>query len=457
MTNTEKTPSEEQPQEDTSKVKKRKIPKWLQKLEAESWQAELLISGLVVAGLLQAPDLLITWGEYYLIHSTELGEFFIQMAIMMVLFAMEVLIIIFGIHFCLRAIWIAMLGLNSVYPDGINTASKAGSGPLYWKKAKKLYPDLSAYNKELDDWCSTLFSSAVSSVIALFSLSAIILLFYFVINFLVGWFPWLSAYVMKIAAVLYFLFLGVALLTTFLAKKFPENKYVEKIVDGFGKFNRVFFSLYVFEKPMGYTTSILMSNSTNNRSFIVIFVFSFFLGLVGGSRLETHPAFSYMKSDRYITFNNRPHIFFSFNYENLRDKNQYIFTPVIESDVVHESVMKLFIPDISREVEQMDLINLSLREKLKHTRAYRDSISQINLATYKNFNPIFVNGKSYPDLNPQYYYHPNMEEEGLLYYVPTKDFVEGQNILEIKKQYFSKDGKQKIVKIPFYFEKRWQR
>ncbi|MFK7808029.1 MAG: hypothetical protein AB8F74_09545, partial [Saprospiraceae bacterium] len=59
-------------QENTNTTKsKKKTPKWLKALEAQSWQAELLISGLVVTGLLQAPSYFVDWMEGYIFESTE--------------------------------------------------------------------------------------------------------------------------------------------------------------------------------------------------------------------------------------------------------------------------------------------------------------------------------------------------------------------------------------------------
>ena len=43
-------------------------PNWLLKLEQESWQAELIISGVAILGSLQLPDLIDRLGEWALIY-----------------------------------------------------------------------------------------------------------------------------------------------------------------------------------------------------------------------------------------------------------------------------------------------------------------------------------------------------------------------------------------------------
>ncbi len=63
-----------------------------------------------------------------------------------------------------------------------------------------------------------------------------------------------------------------------------------------------------------------------------------------------------------------------------------------------------------------------------------------------------MNETFYDDLKFQYFTHPHQSEEGILVYIPTQNFKVGENILEIRKEYFSDEGVQKIVHIPFFFE-----
>ena len=109
----EKTETENSP-------KMAKKPKWMKILEKQSWQAELVISGAAIFGSLQLPEAinrLIDQGIYYIsdMTSTVVGvALFYLMAVAVILIAN------FIIHFILRALWIGMLGLVSVFPNGIN-------------------------------------------------------------------------------------------------------------------------------------------------------------------------------------------------------------------------------------------------------------------------------------------------------------------------------------------------
>ena len=160
----------ETPQKETDAAKNENS-NWLKELGVQSWQAELVISGLVITGLFQMPDLFIKWVEPSIIQSGELEYSFLNIASVFFLVGIDSLIIFFGVHLLFRGIWIALLGLNSVYPNGINVKSTNGLGEKYWQKSKEKYPDLTAYSVELDANCSVFFSLATLTIIIISSIS----------------------------------------------------------------------------------------------------------------------------------------------------------------------------------------------------------------------------------------------------------------------------------------------
>jgi hypothetical protein len=172
--------------ERSERKQKIKSPKWLKALEAQSWQAELLISGLVVAGLVQPPKYLMSWLEVYLFESIEVGFMFLDFAFMLVLLGLNCLVLFFGFHF--------------------------------------------------------------------------------------------------------------------------------------------------------------------------------FMGMFGADQTSGNPIFRDFSANRYYVFNNRPHVLQSFNYDNLRNERQLIFTPIIPSDQISGDRLKLFIPIVPREKEAMGLVDLSALE-----------------------------------------------------------------------------------------------
>ena len=136
---------------------KDKRPRWLRKLKRESWQAELLISGVALYGSLQLPGVLRSVENYLLLNVTdEILSFSFFALSYWVLFVYS-LIALFVYHFIVRALWIGMLGLSSVYPEGFvetNLTSKH-----FQEQARREYGDIDGYIRRLDRHASTIFGA----------------------------------------------------------------------------------------------------------------------------------------------------------------------------------------------------------------------------------------------------------------------------------------------------------
>ncbi|MEM8896423.1 MAG: hypothetical protein AAGC88_17720, partial [Bacteroidota bacterium] len=96
-----------------------KTPKWLKETQLKSWEPEILISGIVLFGLLQVPDLL---DQLLLFVSKEItgtdSDF--NNAISTMKTSVFWLILGLIIHLITRGIWIGLIGLSFVIPTGIN-------------------------------------------------------------------------------------------------------------------------------------------------------------------------------------------------------------------------------------------------------------------------------------------------------------------------------------------------
>lgn len=436
---------------DTSTTKPTTAPKWLQALGLQSWQAELLLSGLVITGLFQFPDYLINWLQGCILVSTPIGYTFYHTITMILLAASDCLILLFGIHLVLRSIWIALIGLHSVYPDGIKTEHEDPAKALIYQNAQKKYPDLGAYIIELDQRTSLIFSIASVLIIILCSLSIFVWIFYSIFSILNSFFPILEDYIVLIGIGLYIGFSIFAITIGLLRKKYPDNDRLKTIEEHFGDVTSVVLSLYFLQKPVNYITSILGSRITSNRAGIIFMIFCGFLGFQGATQTQDNPIYDYMGEEDYITFNNDKERLLNYNYNNLRNKQYPIFTPLIPSDIIEGSHLQLFIPIIEREKEAAQVYSRSFWERISNNGPDRATVRKENLVKYAAFNQIFVNDQAYSNLEFNYFIHPNAGEWGLLVYLPTTDFKTGRNILEIRKNYYGQDSTQKIVHIPFQF------
>ena len=130
-------------------------PKWLRKLERESWQAELIISGLAIIGSLQLPGLLDRVETYCLLHLDRDTLFICYIAALYWRILFSGLIVLFVFHFIVRALWIGLVGLNSVYPGGFRPNERFSEH--FQENLRREYGDVDGLIAQLDRLGSGLF------------------------------------------------------------------------------------------------------------------------------------------------------------------------------------------------------------------------------------------------------------------------------------------------------------
>jgi len=133
----------------------RQKPKWLRRLERESWQAELIISGAAIFGSLQLPGLLAQAEHYLLLNLNRDTLFICYIAIIYWRILVSGLIVLFIFHFIVRALWIGLVGLNSVYPGGFRANKRFAEH--YQERMRQEYGDIDGFIVKLDRLGSGIF------------------------------------------------------------------------------------------------------------------------------------------------------------------------------------------------------------------------------------------------------------------------------------------------------------
>lgn len=146
-------------------------PKWLRRLERESWQAEMIISGAAIFGSLQLPWLLEQL-QYYLLLNYDRGALTLWFfaASYWALFVYS-LIVVFIFHFILRALWVGMIGLNSVYTKGF--VGNNLSSEDYQQKFRAEYGDVDGFIAKLDRTASGTFGIGFTFACIFFNIGLI--------------------------------------------------------------------------------------------------------------------------------------------------------------------------------------------------------------------------------------------------------------------------------------------
>lgn len=133
-------------------------------------EVELLISGALVFGLSQIPGYIEDAFQWW---SPRLDGLALTAAIYVFVYSALLVYSLLGtfvLHLCLRGYWVALLGLESVWPEGWTT-EKLKFGPHGKREAERMFSSLAVSIDKADDRASLLFAAgALLVTVFLYSL-----------------------------------------------------------------------------------------------------------------------------------------------------------------------------------------------------------------------------------------------------------------------------------------------
>ncbi|PZX58051.1 hypothetical protein [Algoriphagus chordae] len=235
---------------------------WLENLQRNSWEPEVIISGITLAFLFAFP------AKIYLFSASLVQELGIAyLPSMLILFYLTTIIsvfkIFFVVHLCLRFVWAGLLGLSYAYPHGVINKNLFKMGQKYQ------YQNPSEMVLKLEKICSMTFAYPVSLVLIFLVLTVYL-------GLLIGIYVWLNLnlFIISIVFVLSLVLLGVMMLS----KKRTKFKawYSESMLSSvsaiyqsnLGKWTALFYgiSIFVLSMPLIYADTVDFSMFRNDRN-----------------------------------------------------------------------------------------------------------------------------------------------------------------------------------------------
>lgn len=416
---------------------------WLQKLKEESWEAELLVSTVSIFGSFQLFGLIEWWTNKF-IDLLPPSQYLIgYMIVFFGLLAISSLVSMFVIHFILRAYWVGLVGLNSVFPD--YSIEDSAYSPIYTEKLTSFLPKLKDSIQKLDDLCSVIFSVAFTFLF-MFMYSAITGSIYLLIyNKL---FEFLPSWLLLMPGVLILVLSLVSSVFGLVGNRKKNRENVELQTWGF---KLVKFSSIILYGPLYKTilqiTMIFGSNFKKRKSFMyLIILFSFSGLLVGGYQLLKTNISYLIVSEGYFDETK----LYPAYYEINNKQNNFLLAPEIESDIIKGDVIKVFIPIFTNEDAIKDSIcgepildeTLSRAEKKKARRA-------LNLKCYSQYHNVYLDDQKI-EVSYLKNEHQRTHQFGIVTFIPIDEIPVGNHKLTVKKE---ANGKvYKSFEIPFYRE-----
>jgi hypothetical protein len=329
-----------------------KFKKLLDKLQQESWQLELLISGFAIFGLFSAIEPLQV--------SYEVAEFEQNLTETILWYAASVscwiLISNLLIHVILRGLWIGALGLR--YVSGDIDYNELNYSEKFTNFLKKRIGSFDKYIANLENYCSILFAISFLFVFyflacLLFMVAILICVFIFLNTDLEGAWEKISVFT-GIAFILFIIFGAILTFIDFITQGFlKKKKWTSKIYFPFYKVFS-FVTLSFLYRPLVY--NFLDNKFGRKLSYILIPVY------VSAIFFST---FNYQRSN-YLGKNKNSSSFNanSNNYEDqIIKENDFIKNASIPSKVIKENYLKVFLNYNERVEENIFEFNKGVEPK----------------------------------------------------------------------------------------------
>ena len=167
-----------------AKHKEETFKKWLDRLQQESWQLELIISGVAIFGLFQTISPLEVWGERLQnsLIDHNIATLVLSFGYSATILSVYSLISCLLIHITLRGLWIGAVGLR--YFSGDIDYERLGYSTLFKKYLQRKVGGFDKYIARLEDYCSLMFALSFLLVFFFISFFTSLVIFILIGNFI---------------------------------------------------------------------------------------------------------------------------------------------------------------------------------------------------------------------------------------------------------------------------------
>lgn len=439
----------------SSNYKDSKFKELLDKLQQESWQLELLISGFAIFGLFTAIPHVRT-----AMVIAENDREFISFALLLVSFtACSILIFNLLVHVILRGLWIGALGLRYVSGDidfeSLNYQNK------FTNYLKKRIVSFDRYVATLENYCSILFAASFLLIFYVISISIIILCIVGVANLVISNedLPEVPRTAIGVILIIFIVFGSIFVFIDFLTQGYlKKKKWLSKIYFPF-YWVFSFLTLTFLYRPLVY--NFLDNKFTRRLSFFLVPSYIVISILISFKYNKTN----YLQSAKFVssTYLNKR------NYEDLLTKDDELGRiATIQSKVIKEPYLKVFRIFTEGVEERIYNYHPSLKPKNDKrgfkTDAFkfsstnflrnRDSLTRKYLETFNKTHQVFIDTVKYK--SDFLITKNNKNQYGFETYIDLKNLSNGKHLFKLKR--LIKRKKDTILRtditIPFWYFKQ---
>lgn len=396
-------------------------PNWLRAIQVNSWEAELLISALLLYVLFQIPDYLETYRRINFSSSDPIFRligFFRH--------ALIILSIGYVIHIITRGIWVANIGLGNVFPKGVDLTRLKLRGRF--KKEVEKNTSLDSIVLQLEKIASITYAVSFMCSGLMISLGMVLvtLIIYTKWVFMpalesgIGWY-----YALAILGLFTYLLILLIVFVDFLTNGyFRRDSWAAKPYYYLALFFRYFTLSFIYNRTLLTVLSNLPRWQAHAIPFLLVIFITGYAWI--GKTVENRK-----KEDYYTaSFDNVRYE----NYENLRDDDSKLFV-TIQEDVIADGVIKLFVNELDefKSLYSKDSTRIGGWSKLE----IPDKIRYL-----QKFIAVKIDSVELDSLTWHWYKHPVAFSYGYLSYIDVSHLNRGNHLLLVALDTLSMQSRQ---------------
>ncbi len=307
---------------------------------APTWEVELLLSGATLFTLMQVPAWLSAQLQFWDVRlGGELQEL-VGMAGMFAKVIAYTLIFTLLAHLMTRALWVAAIGLRSVYPGGIRWR-RLRYGPHFRAVARRELPTLKRLIDRSDDIASQMFAVAALMVVAtLFSLVTTALMT--LLAWLLAW-PFGGRHFEGILLTLVSLWIGASLLANWLDRRFKRRKPGPLWMRWLAPVQRLQLRLPLSRLSTGLMLVFSSRFGAVRGTLILLALLYALMGIAVADMLWERARLSAGEA-RFIAQLDGAHVLQSSHYADQRDPLVHALVPYVQSQQARGEYLRLVIP-----------------------------------------------------------------------------------------------------------------
>lgn len=416
-----------------------KLSSWISDYRVQSWQMEILIAGGTVLSLASITGFF----KDFFFHHYPIAEFghYSILVLFGVYLVTRVLLIGFIANLMLRAVWLAYLGINFSFPEGIKYDR------IKHERAKRQLAKQSNILQRvttLERLCNLSYSMAILLAILVTSAFISLIFITFVFETLgAGDFVLEPAFAYIVSFLIIFIQIGILdrVLLRGSRRLGVPNKFSKGIL---GVMNILTLS-FLFNRE------ILVIKTNVNRIISAVVVIST-LGLatiISANQIGEYWRYGTLELDfadarEFYKVPYAPKVAGG-EYETNLTESKVVFQAAIQSELVKDDQLKLFLVSwnifdkflghvLNKYDYPLEEIADQTQEQAKLTRnramkAYNSSLNEL----FK----VNIDEVTYTDLQWKNYKHPTTKEEGYLTYLDIQSLSRGAHLLEVHVAYFN--------------------